>query len=509
MNLVLHIFRKDLRRLRLHIVVFAALVGAFAMLDIAYDPGPGSALEIPRSALEGLITLTAWWLVATAVHEEPLIGGTAFWRTRPYSRPELLFAKVLLFAAVILLPLLLSDCLILAAQGLPLLSQAGGLLLRQAAFGVWLILPPFGIAALTRDLTQYAAGWFLVAVCGVALLQLKGESPLLANDFSWSIVGMIAFFSAALMAGALGLQYRNGRTAWNRALFAFALIPPALPVSWDGALGAQRIFVPAADRAERIRIRPAADRLAHAAPRTSNDAFCVDIPVQVSGLEEAWHLVMVAGSAEFTTTGGRHLKRAGGDQESWLRQEKGEYWQTACVVGNPGGVHAAATVSAVFAIMDEEAQFIAQFRGEPVMAPDVGLCEIRPSGDEARLLCRAGVRPPATGIVRLHTGMSGQVIPPGAGVALHEAASGSIDAGPDGSDISYFNHAWAPWHVLPGFSPVFKWNCLVAEGGRGLRPALSGAFVDVAFVKRHPIAFLQRTFTVPDLVIGTPGGPAR
>jgi hypothetical protein len=46
-------------------------------------------------------------LVTRAVHEDPLMGTTAFWRTRPIPRRQFLLAKAL-FIAILLLPLLLA-----------------------------------------------------------------------------------------------------------------------------------------------------------------------------------------------------------------------------------------------------------------------------------------------------------------------------------------------------------------------------------------------------------------
>jgi hypothetical protein len=499
MTRALHIFRKDLRRLRLHIGVFLVFLAAFAVLDIIYLPGPNSATEIPRAAAEVLLTLAAWWLIVTAVHEEPLIGDAEFWLTRPYTRSELLLAKLILFGAVISLPLLLADCLILVAQGLPLFSNLGGLALRQVATSLWLIVPTFVIAALTADMAQYALGWFVAAIYAIAVAQMKRSSPLLDNDFPWSILWILAFLSGGIMLLAVWRQYMSGRTRWNRVLFALALIPPTLPVSWDTALAAQQFFLPAAERANRITIRPAADRSVHLAPRVTPDVSCVEIPVDVTGVEEGWHLTMIGGSAKFHS-GSRTLKRPAADGEAWLQQKDGAYWQTACVAERPSAEHFTAEVTVVFAVMEEKERMNRQIQGAPFSEPGIGKCEIVPSDGEARLLCRSAVRPPEPGLVQVNTGMSGMAIPLGPETVLHDAAGASPYTGNEGSEISYFNQAWAPLHVLPGFSPVFKWICLPEESGRAFLPALRGAFIDISFTERKPIAFLQRAYTVQDVV---------
>ena len=211
----LHIFRKDLLRLRLPALIFTALVLAFVVMDVNYVPGFESYTEVPRAALEVLMTLVAWWLVAAAVHEEPLGGDREFWLTRPYGRGSLLLAKAMVLGVTISLPLLFADCAIVGLQGLPLFSNAGGLALRAVATAIWLILPALAIASLTRDLAQNALVWFLVAIWAIVLVQWKGESPFLNDDYAWNIVWVLAAMSALLMAVTVVLQYRGAGVVWE------------------------------------------------------------------------------------------------------------------------------------------------------------------------------------------------------------------------------------------------------------------------------------------------------
>jgi hypothetical protein len=158
--------------------------------------------------------------------------------------------------------------------------------------------------------------------------------------------------------------------------------------------------------------------------------------------------------------------------ESWLHRKDDGYWQTACA-GEPVHGKTAVDLTVVFALTTEEPRNNVEIRQNTVTEPGVGTCRVVQFEREAKLLCSAAVRPPARGTVQM-------------------------------SDISYFPHSWAPLGVLPGFSPVFKWFCL-PDHGEYVAPALNGAFVDLSFVKRRPIAFLKRTYTARDVETGVFG----
>src|ERR1700687_5242493 len=107
MSRVLHVFRKDLGRLRWAIAAWIAVVGGRQVLKMA---GPelgfdSLALQIVIanvSALLMFIEILALALIVSAlVHDEPLVGADAFWLTRPIGARALMAAKVS-FAALFL-----------------------------------------------------------------------------------------------------------------------------------------------------------------------------------------------------------------------------------------------------------------------------------------------------------------------------------------------------------------------------------------------------------------------
>src|SRR5271157_72092 len=148
MRQAIHIFCKDARHCRPYIAVVLALTAMSAWL--AYRQVLPGAHNVEPLFLS-LIPL-AWWLtIGAAVQAESLAGDRQFWVTRPYSWKSLLAAKLLFAAAFIGLPVLLSDCLTLLANGFNPLTLIPGLLLRQAWLAGVLGLP-FAVAALTRTI---------------------------------------------------------------------------------------------------------------------------------------------------------------------------------------------------------------------------------------------------------------------------------------------------------------------------------------------------------------------
>ncbi len=115
MNLTWHIVKKDLRALRWPLVIWTLLIVAKLSLGVALltaDGTEGSEWFIRvdmfsklMAGLEGV----SFVLVAALIHEDLLVGTTAFWLTRPISGARLLRAKLLGIALVFwVLPVLVT-----------------------------------------------------------------------------------------------------------------------------------------------------------------------------------------------------------------------------------------------------------------------------------------------------------------------------------------------------------------------------------------------------------------
>jgi hypothetical protein len=118
MNLTWHQLKKDVRRTRVLLglwlfvaVLRFALVGANANpSDLAWQ----TSLNLLSVVTVLLGTLLVMVLVPLIIQQEPLVGTTAFWLTRPISRATLLKEKSLLLLGLILVPLFIQTIVLLA-----------------------------------------------------------------------------------------------------------------------------------------------------------------------------------------------------------------------------------------------------------------------------------------------------------------------------------------------------------------------------------------------------------
>jgi hypothetical protein len=95
MHLMLHIFKKDVRRLWWGVAIALLIQIAAAWFD---------AVEDVAVLLHDLLMVTWAVLLALAVHEDPLVGDRQFWLTRPARWRVLLGSKLLFALAVVHVP---------------------------------------------------------------------------------------------------------------------------------------------------------------------------------------------------------------------------------------------------------------------------------------------------------------------------------------------------------------------------------------------------------------------
>ena len=149
MKQALHIFKKDVRRLWLLISILIVTIVLFA-LELNLRIG---LRWTSNSLAELLVVPLIWFLISLAIHEESLPGENQFWLTRPYDRRSLLLAKIMMAVVVVALPLFIADCVILSERSFSVAGNFGGLILRQFVKAAWLIVPPFAVASVTRNLS--------------------------------------------------------------------------------------------------------------------------------------------------------------------------------------------------------------------------------------------------------------------------------------------------------------------------------------------------------------------
>src|SRR5437867_9380396 len=92
-----HILVKDVRRLRLPISLWLAVVAVRGWLvgsGVGSAPGLEHLFEVVEIFLPLLEIVFVCVLVVLAVQQDPLVGTDAFWLTRPIARRALLASKL-------------------------------------------------------------------------------------------------------------------------------------------------------------------------------------------------------------------------------------------------------------------------------------------------------------------------------------------------------------------------------------------------------------------------------
>src|ERR1039458_197640 len=158
MHLMLHIFKKDLRRLWWAVAATLLLLAAVANADCWRADSVGGAAE---GWLNLLLPLAWCCLIALVVNEEPLVDDREFWMTRPYRWRTLLGSKLLFAAVFIHVPLLIAGAAILGIHGFQPLAYLPQLLWKQIVLAAVLTVPAMALAALLKNLAQ-----FLLAATG-------------------------------------------------------------------------------------------------------------------------------------------------------------------------------------------------------------------------------------------------------------------------------------------------------------------------------------------------------
>ncbi|MBM3801753.1 MAG: hypothetical protein FJW26_05495 [Acidimicrobiia bacterium] len=172
MNRILHIARKDFCHLYpgvagcYGLILTAAALFTLAARGIAPVYLHPLALEIYSQLLATLYFIVSSVVLVRLVQADSLVSSTAFWLTRPISRPALLASKLLFAGSLLALAPALIEVATLVGNGLSLRNLTSHLfwiLLR------WLLLtlPMAALGSLSRSYVKFAlllvagfASWF-------------------------------------------------------------------------------------------------------------------------------------------------------------------------------------------------------------------------------------------------------------------------------------------------------------------------------------------------------------
>ena len=280
--MILHIFRKDARRLWPHIGATLLLLGTLAWHDRwRSDWMPGST----EGWLNLLVPLAWACLIGLAMEQEPLVGDRQFWITRPYRRPTLLAAKALFVVAFIHAPSFIADCYILSAREFSPLHYFPQLLWDQLLLAGALTLPAMALAALVRNFTHFIFEIVAVAVAASFLSGMLGR-----YEPFWTPVDgarrMLAILAAALVAGTLiWLQYARKRLVISRGVGIAGGVLTGFLFSylWPPTAFALRSAIKPAQAAMELQISPHQEQPASHLTAGTETRVTVFIPVAFSG----------------------------------------------------------------------------------------------------------------------------------------------------------------------------------------------------------------------------------
>jgi len=218
---MLHILKKDLRRLWPAVLISLVLLAELTRLDCWRKDWLATSAE---GWLNLLLPLTWGCLIALLVQQESLVGDQHFWITWPYRWQTLLGSKALFVLAFVHLPALLADATILEFHGFQPTEYASRLIWKQVLLAATVTAPALGLATLFESI----AGFLLAAIVlvGAAAYLVSTQEPL---RVPWLPVDEIrsdlATCVLALTAGVIILvQYVRRLTAPSRIAGAGAMV---------------------------------------------------------------------------------------------------------------------------------------------------------------------------------------------------------------------------------------------------------------------------------------------
>ncbi len=412
MEQVLRIFRKDVRRLWPGIVVVIALIIVHAVID-ARAPvifPSGARMDSISTLLNMFLPLAIWFLVAQVIFQEAIPGEQQFWLTRPYNWSKLLASKVLFVVAFISVPLFLSDCYILAAQGLPVRADFIELLFRQVIVAAVFILPSFAIAAVTAGLAQFLLGWFLLLLAfvstGILLSTMHGNHAGISIGGASSSSFVVL---AVITCGVVVWQYARRNTLAARLVLlatvcGFLLAPIGLSFG-------NRFHSPEPAQQEasnrfnvQIAFNPGRPVPAGQEWQTPPEGYVrIRIPLTVVGLTDEQELRGTALSTIYAD--GRTWPGHDGFYGGSLDEKGGRYWQTMLLEKNtfnqfkeePVSLH----ISYNLDVLKDELETTIPVTKPSFSVPGVGVCHSNLDVPQFQLICRAGLTHRPEMVVRL------------------------------------------------------------------------------------------------------------
>ena len=250
MNIITHVFKKDVIRLKYLMLVWLLLIIVQLALGIFGQKLAAEVFELQiflpllmklTGFLQGLMMIV---VIPLIIQNDSVVGTTAFWYTRPILRKSLLLSKSLALLTVLVLPLLAAELFVLAfngASGYHLALAVPEVIIEKLAF----ITPFVILAAVTPKLSRYAlVGVIVFAIIVVIMIlmsvagmifpvikQLGNSKIYLTASLEASYTVAKCFYTIIIGGLLIGYQFMTRRTLRTAMLFVAACI-----VMWTGTL---------------------------------------------------------------------------------------------------------------------------------------------------------------------------------------------------------------------------------------------------------------------------------
>jgi hypothetical protein len=284
---VLRIFRKDVRRLWPRIL----LVVGIETLGQSVHPWAHNSAQVNLLNIE---MLAQWYLIASAIHEERLVGDRQYWLTKPISRRALVAAKALFILIFIHLPVFVMSAESLMVRGESPAAHWAGLAMVQFST-LFVVLTGAAAAAVSASLVQLVGvlfGCFYGPVVIVLLLGSRylGRGNLNWGGVEWLHVAMEFAFPITVSSAILVLQCFTRRTWLSRCLMGAAAVAASTAFWWPGWHAAFAIQSRLDGRAPDsvARLVQDAQRGGESAPLPRfawfGDPSAVEVPILVTGV---------------------------------------------------------------------------------------------------------------------------------------------------------------------------------------------------------------------------------
>ncbi len=302
MNQVVHIFRKDCRRLSRIIVAvlvltflhgYGELISPGIGRDVAIGLSPYALLFLLAGLSRLLLPIALFLLVVSVIQEESLVGSDRFWLTRPYSRLSLFLEKLLFVLIWAVVPMLLHDVFLIRHFGFSLSAAFGLLVWKTAQFGLFLLVAAalavlsanFGRAVLLGIIASFLTLFTFFVVWQNDASPSMGETA--ASYVFWAVLVVAAVGALAVVA----FQYRFRIAPVAALLGVAAILACALLVRfWPHSLTADLSQRNASHLLQSVQVQPDVNLKDLPPPRPAQDVAAQShtayYPFQADGLSD-------------------------------------------------------------------------------------------------------------------------------------------------------------------------------------------------------------------------------